>query len=289
MPKSLDKMIQPNVFMVPADKATAIARYLKLETEDLLQQLVPIIKQFAIPPISKYQVGVVALGKSGNIYLGVNLEFLGAQLNGAVHAEHFAIINARNHGETEITAMAFSAAPCGHCRQFLNEIGSDIRVLTLNYPPTTLSALLPNPFGPKDLGLSGNLLSPVEKIIIPEQCSMLKRKAMEALHASYAPYSHSPSGVAIRTTHGNIYQGSYLENAAYNPSISPLQAALVAMVADLKPYSEIYEVILLEKDTSKVNHGVEAKAILAKIAPNAMFISETLDDKKPSVKMLAKM
>ncbi|MEG3387511.1 hypothetical protein V5H41_28630, partial [Salmonella enterica] len=40
------------------------------------------------------------------------------------------------------------------------------------------------------------------------------------------PYSHSPSGVALECKDGRIFTGSYAENAAFNPTLPPLQGAL---------------------------------------------------------------
>lgn len=64
----------------------------------------------------------MALGSSGAIYVGVNLEFPKAQLNNSVHAEQFLIVNALQHGEQGLELMAISEAPCGHCRQFFTEL-----------------------------------------------------------------------------------------------------------------------------------------------------------------------
>lgn len=49
-----------------------------------------------------------------------------------------------------------------------------------------------------------------------------------AIHA-YAPYTHSPSAVALVTPRG-VFSGGYVESAAYNPSLPPLQAAVVEAV-----------------------------------------------------------
>jgi len=310
--KKLETMIPSNPFVISAERVNEMVSMSGLEVEELLIELIPIAKRFARPPISNYQVGVAALGKSGNIYLGVNLEFSGQPLNATVHGEQFLIVNARNHGETEIVAMALSAAPCGHCRQFLNEIvenpglkawdciswGGDsnpsppvflkdpalkggvssvedekgqLQILIPNTPPRTLSSLLPEAFGPKNLGLAANLF------VLPDVYppftheSPLVAEALRAACASYAPYSHSKSGVAIHTSDGKIYSGSCLENAAFNPSLSPLQAALVALVTDLRRYDEIVEVVLVERSAAKISYERSARALLKNIAPDAQF------------------
>ena len=59
---------------------------------------------------------------SGNLYFGANYEFPGQALSFTVHAEQAATMHAISFGETGIDLLAVSAAPCGYCRQFLNEL-----------------------------------------------------------------------------------------------------------------------------------------------------------------------
>lgn len=270
---TLREIVPPNPFVIPADKVKEITINHNLEVEELMRLLVPVARFYARPPISNYKVGVATLGKSGNIYLGVNLEFLGVPLNEAIHGEQFAVTNARSHGETELVAIALSAAPCGHCRQFLNEMegSEDLRVLILDSGAILLSSLLPDAFGPKDLGLTANLLtaSKCESPFLDEN-SLLGFKALQAALASYAPYTESKSGVAIQLKDGTIYSGSYLENAAFNPSLSPLQAALILLVANLREYDEISEVVLIEKKSAQISQEAMTRGILKNIAPEAI-------------------
>jgi len=272
----LESMLPPNPFVIPAEQVEEILQASGLEVEELLVQLIPIAQSFARPPISNYKVGVSALGKSGNIYLGVNLEFLGLPLNSTVHGEQFLIANARNHGETEIVAVAISAAPCGHCRQFFNEMDTSgkLQILIPNVPPKSLSSFLPEAFGPKDLGLETNLLTKPDQCPLFNEESPLVEKALQAAFSSYAPYTESKSGIAIQAVDGKVYMGSYLENAAFNPGISPLQTALVAFVADLREYEEISEVVLVEQKGAKVSQKATTKALLRKVAPKAKFYTE---------------
>ncbi len=280
MTNDLTRAISPNPFFIPADRVKEITECYDLEVERLLQMLIPIAQSYARPFISNYKVGVAALGKSGNIYLGVNLEFLGVPLNAVIHGEQFAMTNARGHGETELISIALSAAPCGHCRQFLNEMaGSDnLQILVPGCEGTSLSSLLPKSFGPKDLGLQGGLLATLEDTFSYDELDCpLSVKATEAAFASYAPYSESKSGIAIRTKEGKIYTGSYLENVAFNPSISPLQAALILLVVDGKEYCEISEVTLAEKQSSKISQEALSRELLRNIAPEAVFNIKKLE------------
>jgi cytidine deaminase len=242
-----NETLKTNPFVIEKEKVDQILLEEGISVQELLHKLIPIAKPYARPPISNYRVGAAALGKSGNIYLGVNLEFAHFPLNEAVHGEQFLIVNARNHGEKELIAIALSAAPCGHCRQFLNEIGVDLLILTPGSKERTLSSLLPESFGPQDLGLKGALMDKEDNIPAFEEESPIYAMALQAAHNSYAPYSSSKSGVAIETKDGSIYTGSYLENVAFNPSLSPLQAALVALVIDKIEYNEIKNVVLAEQ------------------------------------------
>lgn len=259
-----------NPFFIEKERVDEIISMRGIEVHQLLRELVPVAKSFARPPISNYQVGVAALGKSGNIYLGVNLEFLGCSLHEAVHGEQFLVANARSHGEKELVAIALSAAPCGHCRQFLYEMGGSSSLLILTPDSsTTLSSLLPEPFGPQDLGLEANLMDLGQGSL--KGLSSLADKARHAAANSYAPYSASKSGVAIQTKSGAVYTGSYLENAAYNPSLSPLQAALVSLVIGQEEYDSITHVVLAELASSKISQKGSCLHIVQSIAPQAVF------------------
>lgn len=275
---SLKDLIPANSMVITKEKVEEIKKLKNLSTEQLLKELIPIAKTMAKPFISKYYVGAAGVGKSGNIYLGVNLEFPGFSLNQTVHGEQFVTANAKNNGEEELTDIAVSAAPCGHCRQFLNEIGNGekLSVIIPDKQPTPLAHFLPDSFGPKDLGVEGALLSPRDnklQLISPlEENNPDKLQINEALKAAniaYAPYSNSPSGAAIKTTNGEIFRGSYLENAAFNPSLSPLQSALITMIAHGHDYPDIEKVILVEKQNANAEQTLSTSSLLKNIAPNA--------------------
>jgi cytidine deaminase len=66
-----------------------------------------------------------------------------------------------------------------------------------------------------------------------------------------------------------VITGSYCENAAFNPSLSPLQAALVNLAARGKKYSQITRAVLVERQrmTSQVMQGSVTKLLLEAVAP----------------------
>ena len=62
--------------------------------EQLMLALIPLAQKSAIPPISNFFVGAVALGASGSIYFGANYEFVGQALSFTVHGEQAATAHA---------------------------------------------------------------------------------------------------------------------------------------------------------------------------------------------------
>ena len=101
------------------------------------------------------------------------------------------------------------------------------------YLPTSehsLPQLLPAAFGPRDLGVLDGLLQPQQHPLPHQLTDRLLLAAAEAATQSYAPYSHSYAGVALQTQDGTLFCGRYAENAAFNPSLPPLQSALITAI-----------------------------------------------------------
>ena len=228
-------------------------------------------QSYARPALTNFSVGAVVRGTSGALYLGGNIEFPGASLSQTVHAEQAALLNAFMNDEPGIQAIAVTAPPCGHCRQFLYEFaeGRDIEILLADQPSIGLSALLPRPFGPADLNITQGPLSRTK--IATENVESVAQAARYAAANAYAPYTNSQSGVAIRSRRGSVYRGSYIENAAFNPSLPPLQVALVAMALANEDFSDIAEAVLAEPSNNSISQLNATKSLLAVIAPRAEF------------------
>lgn len=63
--------------------------------------------------------------------------------------------------------------------------------------------------------------------------------AFAAAAGAYSPYRQTPAGVALASGQG-IHSGGIVENAAFNPTLQPLQAAFAAArCAGMKDYSEV--------------------------------------------------
>ena len=230
--------------IIPAAQATALD----------LTSMLPWAAEFARPPISNFRVGAIARGVSGDLYLGANVEFAGEALSFTVHAEQSAIANAWMSGESGVDVVATSAAPCGYCRQFLNEL-TTAATLTVVMPGETrpLRELLPHAFGPRDLGIEGGLMQRDEHPLTIDEDDELSREALRAARMSYAPYSKSYAGVALRTSDGLVVGGAYAENAAFNPSMSPLEVALSQLNLRGGSFESIAEAVLVHVDALHTN------------------------------------
>jgi cytidine deaminase len=253
---------------IPAAEVAARLRETGMTIEQFLLSLVPQAQKYAIPPISNFFVGAVALGTTGSAYFGANYEFVGQALSFTVHGEQAATANAILHGETGMQMLAVSAAPCGYCRQFLYELttASTLQILLPNTPPTLLTSLLPDAFGPGDLGVTAALMSPQSHNLKIDSDDPVVRAALAAANASYAPYTFSYAGVALRTRDGEIYAGQVAENAAFNPSMSPLEQAVVNLViCGGKTYDDIADAVLVEAAQSKASQVDATSDVLATI------------------------
>ncbi len=257
---------------IPAEAVATLARNQSTTVEKLMMELLPLAQSYSRAPISNFFVGVVARGASGSLYTGANIEIPGQCLGFAVHAEQSALSNAYMHGERSVAALAVGGAPCGHCRQFIDEMSPDgeILILTPKDPPAKLSAILPSAFGPAALGMSHGAFPVEEKDLklLVDSADPLTLAALDAARKSYAPYSKSPAGIAIRGWRGRVFRGSYIENVAFNPSLSPLQTALAAMIAAGEPYSAISAVTLVEVVGAKISQRNVTAAVMAAIAPS---------------------
>jgi cytidine deaminase len=251
---------------LPAD---AVAKIVAEGTtiEQVMLDLIPLAKTFAIPPISNFFVGVVALGASGGLYFGANFEFPGHALSFSIHGEQSATMQALSFGETGIELLAISAAPCGYCRQFLNELttASTLKIILPDTPATLLTALLPAAFGPSDLGVTAGLMSPQSHgmTLASSANDDVAQAALDAANRSYAPYSSSFAGVALKTSDGAIFTGSVAENAAFNPSMSPLEVAVVNLVIrGGRNYGDIVDAVLVEAIDAKASQAGVTREVL---------------------------
>ena len=236
------------------------------------------------------------------------MEISAVPLNHSIHAEQFALVTANANDECKLEAIATTDAPCGHCRQFMNELrdAPGLRCVTRKWR-SPLAELLPHAFGPMDLLDDGETLllekssvdasgmnpqfatlayvhgenSPPSDDLMPltrllerhgDDWNALAPLALEAMRKAYAPYSSSRAGIAIKASCGGTFVGWSMECAAYNPSMSPLQVVFARMVAHGKDLSSIEQCLLLECPGAHVKYDCTVRLTLEKIAPKAAVI-----------------
>lgn len=112
-------------------------------------------------PYSKFYVGSAILGASGKVYKGCNVE--NASYGGTICAERSAVSAMVMDGEKRILRVAVFTdhdhppPPCGICRQVMREFGTEMTVISETLAGDrkvwTLDELLPDSFGPADLGV----------------------------------------------------------------------------------------------------------------------------------------
>lgn len=119
------------------------------------------IRAQAHAPYSSFQVGAAVLDEKEEVHLGVNVE--NAAYPNGICAETAAIAAMVASGGRRIVAIAVVGGgeglctPCGGCRQRIREFAEDKTPVAIAGPEglrkvMTLGELLPESFGPENLG-----------------------------------------------------------------------------------------------------------------------------------------
>jgi len=115
------------------------------------------VRENAYVPYSRFKVGAAVRSRSGQIYVGCNVENVAYPEGTCAEAGAIAAMVAA--GETELIEVCVIAdspkpvTPCGGCRQKLAEFGRGdvlVRMATVDGPETimSISELLPGAFDP---------------------------------------------------------------------------------------------------------------------------------------------
>ncbi len=111
----------------------------------LLEQSVKAYKN-SYSPYSHFQVGAALLTKSGEVFLGCNIE--NASYSATVCAERTAVFKAVSDGFCDFEAIAISCSgedfpyPCGVCLQVLSEFSPNIKIILQNKSGEVLDFVL---------------------------------------------------------------------------------------------------------------------------------------------------
>jgi cytidine deaminase len=266
---------QEKPFKIFKNTAEEWMKEFKLTKEELMLHLIPVARHYASPQISGYHVGVVGEALSGNLYLGVNMEFPGLAIQQTIHGEQFLIGNLFLHHEYALKSIALSAAPCGHCRQFIWELegAANIDVIISGQPTQKLAQYLHHAFEPQRnlqgsgnqwLGSSSRGLLNHENIDLTGlfEVSPLVEIALSAFRTSYSPHTRSPSGVAIEMKDRRVYKGA---------SLSALQVALIGLRLYQESPADIQRVVMFEVEGASQSSYQVDLALAKSLNPSVDF------------------
>ena len=241
-------------------------------SSDLLMLLTrKLAEGLARPPISNFFVGAVGReAESGNLIYGGNLEFPGAAIGFTVHGEGYLAARAFSRGARLECIALGEAHPCGHCRQFLSEFAwspSLVLIDPLGHR-LSLSQLFPWPFDPAYLGEAGAVpgLAAWPDLTLTA-ADPLAGPLVEAVARAHAPYSKAPAAAALQLKDGKRVTGTNIESVAFNPSLGPLQTALIDLFAHGYGPSDIIGASLAVARRGTVDHAAATRALLDAVAP----------------------
>ncbi len=145
----------------------------ELPVQDMIDKAIKMLGR-AYTPYSHWKVGAALLDADGKIWGGCNIE--NAAFTPTNCAERTAFFKAVSHGVRRFTAIVVVGghegelqdycAPCGVCRQVMMEFCDPKKFMVIlaknreEYRIQTLEELLPQGFGPADLGQQDELEEP---------------------------------------------------------------------------------------------------------------------------------
>ncbi|EGR3403920.1 cytidine deaminase [Vibrio parahaemolyticus] len=275
-PEALSKQLAPIVLADDFDATLSAQQFeqllsaTSLSDKELRVALLPFAAAYSYAPISEFYVGAIVRGLSGRLYFGANMEFFGVQLGQTVHAEQSAISHAWMKGEHGVKDITINFSPCGHCRQFMNELSTakELRVQLPERDEKSLHEYLPEAFGPADLGIESGLMTEVKHQFVCDDEDALIQQAVEAMNMSHAPYTNNLSGLALELANGRVFKGAYAENAAFNPSLPPLQVALIQVLLAGETFDSIKAAALVENSKGKISHLADTQSTLEALNPD---------------------
>ncbi len=257
-----------------AEAARLIESFALGSVEMLMLLCLPVARRIALPPISRFFVGAVGLERdTGNLILGGNVEFPGTHLGFTIHGEGFVFTRAASRGTTVAAIAIGEAHPCAHCRQYLSEFAAtqDLVLIDPLGHRLGMAELYPWPFDPAYLGEAGYVAGQGTLPGLQLSPSGLSPATAVALRAAgrraHAPYSRCPGAVALTLKDGGIVSGFSIESVAFNPTLGPLQAAMIDLVAHGYGPDDIVAATLGTSLGGAVDYSKSTAELLASFAP----------------------
>lgn len=271
----IKRIVDGGEWIVPKEQRLQLKKKFGFKNDkELMVVMASSMKEMAVTPISSYQVPIVGLEKeSGDLIIGWNVEFLAANLSVTIHAEQFLFSRSYQRGTTISEFALAEPMPCGHCRQFIWEFAGADKITVTNMKGYSLKMkdILPLGFGPSELGRKG-ITRFRKNFDLEHETDELATAALDAANRSYAPYTETASGIALKTKDNAIFTGSYVENVAFNPSLSPMQSAIIELLANSRRFDEIVDAALVQSKGS-IDQRAEASILLSIMAPRVRLNS----------------
>jgi cytidine deaminase len=249
-----------------------------VSVRELMLLLLDRAREIASPPVSQFFVGAVGLeAETGHLVLGGNVEFPGTHLGFTIHGEGFVLTRAFSRG-TSIAVLALGEAhPCAHCRQYLSEVAASdgLELIDPLGHALTLKDLYPWPFDPAYLGERGAIpgnrawtdLRPDRRDLPAATLTRL----LDAGARAHAPYSRCPGAVVLDLADGNSVAGVSIESVAFNPTIQPIQAAFIDLIAHGYESRDVRRATLGTVIGGAVDYRAATREVLAAVAPDVQF------------------
>lgn len=260
-----------------AESTRAIqSRFELKDVRELMLLALGVAARLARPPVSGFHVGAVGLEQeTGTLVFGGNVEFPGTHLGTTIHGEGFVAARVFSRGATLQTIALSEAHPCAHCRQFLAEFSSasDLQLIDPLGHRLTLAELYPWPFDPAYLGSPGASPQTEDaaelRIDGDAPGDDMAGLLLEAGKRAHTPYSQCPGAVVVEMRDGNLFTGAVIESVAFNPTMPPLQAAIIDLLAHGYAVSNIKRVSLGTFVNADVNYEASTRELLHAVAPGA--------------------
>jgi cytidine deaminase len=249
------------------------------------QRLLEMAQRLARPSVSRFPVGAVAIGESGKAYLGANIEIRQGLPSDTIHAEAFAVLNAKKHGETGLKMIVQTLRPCGSCRQVLLEAGNPempvhvIDMKTAAVKTMTVNAYLPDAYA--YASPEKNIFKRPRLQIDAAEAEKLPNPFKKALHSAFQSYVPKPerkswAGISAIAGDNVSYDGCVTTIPAPNNTITPVQDLLIALAADHQSPASLKSVTLVEPRDGDYSYRENTERILRQVAPQAKFAYSTL-------------
>lgn len=261
--------------VLPAKAASAICSAHGINADELLLLSLGVARRFARPTISQFFVGCVGReAGTGNLIFGGNLEFGGAHIGNTVHGEGFVFTRAFSRGTAIETLAIGEAHPCAHCRQYLSEFAATQSLVLIDPLGHRLrmTDLYPWPFDPDYLGEKGIVAGSVPHPDLELGPNDLPAGVAEALtrlgQRSYTPYGKSPAALLFTLRDGTLLGGAAIESVSFNPTVSPIQSAMIDLYAHGYDGGDIVEVVIATRERAQVDYILHTVDALFAIAPD---------------------